>query len=170
MTITVATLLFAPAYWAMMIGVIALAADETDISGTAAAGLVAFGLAVIPFVFMVLAFSSGHPSAPGAVVRAMLVSVTVGSILSAIAIDVVTGIVGGVGAGAAVALRADPAHDWRHRAIGVAVAAAYAFFLARTASVAVVVGGPIFPITAVGLADHWSERRHARVAEPPAEA
>lgn len=162
MTITFASLVLAPAYWSMMFGLVAFASDDTDVADATAAGALAFGLAVIPFVFIVLAFLSAHPLAPGAVVRAMGLCLLIGILVSAIAADAVTGIVAGVGAGGIIALRADLAHDWKHRAVAVLIAATYAFFLARTAAPAVIVAGPALPLTAIGMADHWSERRLRR--------
>jgi hypothetical protein len=44
------------------------------------------------------------------------------------------------------------------------IAAAYAFFLARTVPPAVIVAGPVLPFTAIGMADHWSERQARRAA------
>jgi hypothetical protein len=135
--------------------------------GPSAPAAIAFGLALIPFVFIVLAFASEHPRAPGAVVRAMGLSLLVGLPVSAIAGDAVTGIVAGVGAGGIVALRADQAHEWRIRAAAVAVAAAYAFVLARAAGAVVLIALPIFPFTSLGLADHFSEWRLARAQAKP---
>lgn len=159
MVITVATLLLAPAFWAMLAGQLAFASDDSDVSEAAASAAIAFGLAVIPFVFMILAFGSAHPQAPGAVLRAMGLCLVVGIMVSAVAADAVTGVVAGVGAGGVVALRKDLPHDWRTRATAVALAAAYAFVLARTSSAMVVLSAPVFPLTAIGMADHWSERR-----------
>ena len=157
--ITVATLVFAPAYWGILIGLIAFASDDSGISDATAAGSIAFGLAVVPFVFLALAFLSGHPQAPGAVLRAMGLCLLVGIVVSAVAADAVTGIVAGVGAGGVVALRKDLQHDWKPRAVGVLIAAVYIFVLARTASALVLLPAPAFPLTAIGMADHWSERR-----------
>ena len=68
--ITLATLVLVPAYWAILLAFVAGASDDHGgIEQPAAA--VAFGFALLPFVFVVLAFLSEHPSAPGAVVRAM---------------------------------------------------------------------------------------------------
>lgn len=159
MIITIATVVLAPAYWALLMGQVAIAADDSGISTTTASAAIAFGLGVIPFVFMILAFASGHPRAPGAVVKAMGLCLLVGILASALAADAVTGVVAGVGAGGVVALRKDLPHDWRTRAAGVAVASAYTFVLLRTTSVLVLLPAPIFPLTAIGLADHWSERR-----------
>ena len=167
MAITIATVVLAPAYWAMLIGLIAFASDDSDLSDATASGALAFGLAVVPFVYIALAFLSGHPRAPGAVIRAMALFLLVGVIVSAVAADAVSGVIAGVGAGGVVALRADLAHAWKHRAAAVAFAAVYAFVLARTVPAAVLAAGPAFPLTAIGMADHWSERRHGRRSPPP---
>ena len=42
------------------------------------AAALAFGLALIPFVFIVLAFMSEHPRAPAAVFQAMVLALLVG--------------------------------------------------------------------------------------------
>lgn len=163
--ITFATLLLAPAVWSLLGGIVAVASDESG--GPAPGAAIALGLALLPFVFIVLAFSSEHPRAPGAVFKAMGLCLAVGIPVSALAADAVTGIVAGVGAGGIVALRADRAHDWRVRAGAVAVAASYSFVLARVAGPVVLVAAPIFPFTGIGLADHLSEWRRARAAARP---
>jgi hypothetical protein len=164
--ITLATLLLAPAIWSLLAGLIATAAEGGQDEQAAAAGI-ALGLALVPFVFIVLAFTSGHPRAPGAVVRAMGLCLLVGIPVSALAADAVTGIVAGIGAGGIVSLRADRPHDWRLRAGSVALGAAYTFVLARTAGAVVVVAAPIFPFTGLGLADHLAEWRAARATPSP---
>ena len=105
--ITLATLLLAPAFWSLLAGLVAVAADDGD-DGRAAGAAIAFGLALIPFVFIVLAFLSEHPTAPGAVAAGHGARACSSGIpVSALAGDAVTGIVAGVGAGGIVALRAD---------------------------------------------------------------
>lgn len=166
--ITFATLLLAPAIWSLLAGLVALASDVSG--GPEPAAAVAFGLALLPFVFIVLAFASEHPRAPGAVVKAMSLCLLVGIVVSALAADAVTGVVAGAGAGGIVSLRADLAHDWRMRAGAVAVAATYSFVLARVAGPVVLVAAPIFPFTGLGLADHlaewWLERGSATTNRP----
>ena len=160
--ITLATLLLAPAVWSLLGGLVAAASD--DGGGPAAGPAIAFGLALLPFVFVVLAFSSEHPRAPGAVAKAMGLCLVVGIPVSAIAGDAVTGIVAGVGAGGIAALRTDLPHDWRLRAGAVAIGASYSFVLARVAGPSVLIAAPIFPFTGLGLADHYAEWRDARAA------
>ncbi|MDQ3898487.1 MAG: hypothetical protein M3326_14795 [Actinomycetota bacterium] len=158
--ITLATLLLVPAYWSILAGLVAAASDAPNPLPNPAASL-ALGLVLIPFVFVVLAFASEHPRAPSAVWRALVMTVVVGTVVSALAADAVTGIVAGVGAGGVVSLRADADHNWRARALGVLVAVVYTFVLVRMASSLALLPAPIFPFTAVGIADHLSERRRA---------
>ena len=162
--IAVATVILVPGWWMMLAGLVAGASDEPGGADNPGASI-AIGLAVIPFVFVALAFLSEHPSWPSAVVRAMALCALVGIVVSAIAADAVTGIVAGVGAGGVVALRADDAHTWQARAVAVVVASAYTFVLARTAGPIVLLPAPIFPFTAIGVADHLSERRRARAVD-----
>ena len=63
------------------------------------AAFIAFGLALVPFAFLALAFVSGHPSAPMATVKAMCLFLLIGIPVSAIAADAVTGLVAAAGAG-----------------------------------------------------------------------
>jgi len=159
--ILLATLLLAPAFWSILIGVVAVAADE-GVETPPPGPFIAFGLALIPFVFVVLAFLSEHPRAPGAVVRAMVLSLLVGIPVSALAADAVTGLVAGAGAGGAAALRADVRHDWRARALAVLAVSAYVYVVVRSAPDVALLISPALPFASLGVADHLSERRAER--------
>jgi hypothetical protein len=166
--ILLATLLMVPGYWSLLAGVVAVASDQP---GAPAAGpLIAFGLAIIPFVFVVLAFTSGHPRAPGAIVKAMVLALVVGIPVSAVAQDAVTGFVAGMGAGGIAALRPDVYRGWKARALGVAVASAGIFLFVRVAGVPAILITPAVPFSALGVADHIAERRREERAAngPPA--
>jgi hypothetical protein len=168
LAITVATLAFVPAYWALLAGMVSAASSGS--SGSAARGpdpvaSIAFGLALVPFVFVVLSFASGNPRAPGAVVKAMLLAAAVGIGVSALAGDAVTGVVAGMGAGGAVALRFEPDHSRMARVLAVSAATAYAFLLMRVAGSAMLVAAPVLPFTSIGVADHIAERRRQRDRE-----
>lgn len=158
--ITLATLLLVPGYWILLAGLVAGGSKAKG--GPNAGAALALGLAVIPFVFIVLAVLSGRPRWPGAVAKAMGMAVLVGIPVSALAGDAITGIVAGVGAGGAIALRRDEAHDLRTRATAIAFAALYTFALVRSVSLLALLPAPMLPLTAIGIADHVSERRQAR--------
>jgi hypothetical protein len=159
-TITLATLLLVPAYWMLLAGLVANRSGAKG--GPDPAAAMALGLAVIPFVFLVLAVLSGQTRWPAAVAKAMGIAILVGLPASAIAGDAITGIVAGIGAGGCVALRRDDAHSLRTRVIAIAFAAFYTFVLVRSASLLALLPAPVLPLTAIGLADHVSERREAR--------
>jgi hypothetical protein len=163
--ILLATLLLAPGCWALVAGLVSIASDEA--TAPAAGPLIAFGLALIPFVFVALAFLSEHPRAPGAVVRAMGLTLLVGIPVSALAADAVTGLVAGIGAGGVVALRADVDHSWKARALAVLAASVYVYLLVRIAPEAALIVTPALPFTSVGVADHLSERRRERERSKP---
>lgn len=158
--ITIATLVLMPATWSLLIGLVAVSSDDGE--APAAGPLIAFGLCLIPFVFIALAFLSEHPRPSSGVVRAMVLCLLVGVPVSAVAADAVTGIVAGIGAGGVVALRADLDHSWRARALAVVTASAYAFVFVRLAGELLLLIAPVLPFTSLGVVDHLSERRAAR--------
>ena len=166
--ITIGTLVLLPAFWGMLIGLVSVASDDPGGGVANPAAFIAFGLALVPFAFLVLAFVSGHPSAPMATVKAMGLFLLVGIPVSAIAADAVTGLVAAAGAGGIAALRASEVGTWKTRALGVAFACVYTLVLARAAGAIILISVPAFPFTSIGLADHFAERRQAReLAEAP---
>jgi hypothetical protein len=157
-TITLATLLLVPAQWALLAGIVASATDAPEGAPDPTAAF-ALGFALVPFVMIVLAFGSGQRNAPLAVLKAMGMALLVAVLVSPLAGDAVTGIVAAVGAGGMLALRRDPPQTRKARVIGVVVAAAYTFALVHTVGAIALLPAPIFPLTALGLADVLMERR-----------
>lgn len=163
--IVITTLVLVPSFWALLAGLVAVADVDTEAAGRPQpAAAIAFGLALLPFVFVVGAFLSQHPRAPQAVVRAMGMCLLVGIPVSAVAGDAVTGIVAGVGAGGILAMRRDDPESWRMRALAVLMASAYTFVLVRAAGPVALLSAPVFPFTAIGLADWFAVRRAERDA------
>jgi hypothetical protein len=163
--IVITTIVLVPAFWSILAGLVA-AADDDSAGGPQPAAAIAFGLALLPFVFITGAFLSQHPRAPGAAARAMGLSLLIGVPVSALAGDAVTGLVAGVGAGGIVALRRDGVENWRARALAVAFAAAYIFVLVRAAGAIALLSAPVFPFTAIGVADNLAVRRATRGSGP----
>jgi hypothetical protein len=158
-----ATLVLVPSYWSVLAGLVSVASDSAD--APPAGPFIAFGLALIPFVFVALAFLSEHPRAPGAVVKAMGLALVVGIPVSAIAADAVTGLVAAVGAGGIAALRADRADAWKARAIAVLAVSIYVYLMIRLAGDATLLLAPTLPFTCLGVADHLAERRNEKAGE-----
>jgi hypothetical protein len=157
--ITLATVLLVPAFWSLLAGLVAWGSDQPKAAPDPGAAL-ALGLALIPFVFILLAFLSQHQRAAGAVLKAMGLTILVGVPVSVIAGDGVTGVVAGIGAGGIVALRSDIGHSWTLRAAAVLVAALYTFVLVRVGGSMALLPAPILPFTGLGIADHIAERRN----------
>ena len=158
--ITLATLLLVPGYLALLAGLVSVASDREDAPN--AGPYIAFGLALLPFVFIALAFLSEHPRAPGAVVKAMALAIVVGIPISALAQDAVTGLVAALAAGGTAALRPEPVSDWRTRWIAVLAATVGSFLLVRIAGDVALLLAPILPFTSIGVADHLAEGRSQR--------
>ncbi len=97
--ITIGTIVLLPAFWGTLIGLVSVASDDANSGVANPAAFIAFGLALVPFAFLALAFVSGHPSAPMATVKAMCLFLLIGIPVSAIAADAVTGLVAGCGRG-----------------------------------------------------------------------
>ena len=159
--ILLSTALLAPGFWAIVVGLVATASN--DANAPAAAPFIAFGVAVIPFVFVALAFLSENVRAANATLRAMGLSLVVGLPTLALAGDPVTGLVAGCAAGGAVALRREIAHSGRSRALAALCATVYAFVMVRIAPGPTILVAPVLPFTSVALADHLRERRLERI-------
>lgn len=160
--ILLATLALIPVHWAVLAGLVSLASD--DPKAPEPAPFIALGLALVPFVFLVLAFTSEHPRAAAAVVKAMALFLLVGIPVSGLAADAVTGLVAAVGAGGVVALRLDQGHNMKARALAVVAVTVYVFMLLRTVGDVALLLAPALPFTSIGVADHLSERRAERRA------
>src|SRR4051812_17140540 len=164
--ITLATLLLVPAYWSLLAGIVASASAHPE-NGPNPAAALAFGLAIVPFVFIVLAFMTEQPRASTAALKAMGLAVVVGVPVSALAGDAVTGIVAGLGAGGIAAIRCDASQgpSWKGRAIAVVMTVVYPFVLVRAAYALALLPAPIFPFTAIGIADQYAEAKHANASQ-----
>jgi hypothetical protein len=162
--ITLATLVWVPGYWFLLAGIVSAASTSKAKIQPVTGPFIAFGLCLVPFVFLALAFLSEHPRAPAAVVRAMGLALVVGIPVSALAADAVSGLVAGMGAGGVVALRQDLLHSWKSRALAVAAATLYTYAVLRTFPAMALLLAPILPFTVIGVADHLSERKAEQAA------
>jgi hypothetical protein len=140
----------------VLVGLVSLASDKENAPN--AGPFIAFGLCLVPFVFIALAFLSEHPRAPGAAVKAMGLALLVGIPVSALAADAVTGFVAGMAAGGIAALRPEPVSTLKARWIAVLAATVASFLLVRTAGEVALLLAPVFPFTSLGIADHLAER------------
>jgi hypothetical protein len=149
LALTAATMVYQFSYWAIVAG--ATADPETAQGLESASGLLAFGFAVVPFVFLVLAFASRHPRAPGAALKAMGVFLLVGLPLGLV--NVVVGTAVGVAAGGVLALRpVEGVSTRKRRWIAVVALALYLGALIFLPAFQLM-SGAVLPLAIHGLVD-----------------
>lgn len=142
---------------------LAALADGTE-EGTVRMASLAVGLSIVPFVFIILAFGTRHPRAPGAVLRALgvwvLVSVAAGWFSFALGLALAFGL------GGMLAVRSDELGAQRIRALWLGAAIVYVVILAALLSTAVgLFAAGTVPLLAIGLADHYTEMRARGAAQ-----
>jgi hypothetical protein len=149
LAIVAASVVMQFSYWPTTFA-LAAAHGEDPIPGD----LVLFGMAFVPAVFLVLAFASRNPRAPGSVLKAMGLFLLVGAPVALI--NPLIGLVAGFGAGGIVTLRRlELPRALRARVIGLAGGCLYLFVLlvvVQLGDFAIVTGAAI-PFAVLGIAD-----------------
>jgi hypothetical protein len=121
-----------------------------------------FALGFVPLVFVLLAFVSRNPRAPGGVLKAMGLFLLVTPVVALL--NPVVGVVAGFGAGGIVALqRPGLPRDQRTRLIALLVGCVYLYVLLRVVGAAefAIVTGAALPFAVLGIADELTVGRHA---------
>lgn len=129
-------------------------ADSDGESGTINMGLVAIGLAVAPFVFVLLGFVSANKAAPRRVMQSMVLLPLVG--LGVGLLSPAVGATAAFGVGAALCLNPpDAPYVYRWRMGAVALTVVYTTILLITVTPAGVFTGGLLPLMMVGFADEY---------------
>jgi hypothetical protein len=165
LAIMVATLIAVVSYWSIVFAFVVNDLEGTEIeldTSVSAGGPFALGLGVAPFAFLVLAFMSNNPSAPGATLRAMALSIPAAIAFGLFGIPV--GLVAGFGFGGVLALRLDSVHQLKLRWISVFGAVVYTFVVGLISPQAALFAGGFIPFAASGLADMISEYQAEQAA------
>ena len=123
--VAVATVIELVSFWAI---VVAVARGLSEEAAGPAAGPFALGFALVPFAFLVLAFGTNNPRAPGATLRAMAYWFLIGFPLILL-VEPAPGLAAGYGLGAIPAMRMDAGHSWKARLGWVAGLVVYVFVL-----------------------------------------
>ena len=159
--IAVGTTLMLVSYWAI---VFAFVASEFE-NGPPPGPALAFGLALVPFVFLSVATISRQPEFGGATVAAMLLAVAIALPVSAIARDAVTGLVAGFGAGGVVALRREVDQSWQARSWAVVGVTTFTLVVLRLIPVLGLIAAPLITLPSIGAADLIVDHRNEQAAE-----
>ncbi len=135
-------------------------AASPDPEGGSAGGF-AFGLALVPVVFGILAFGSRRDDAPMAVLRAMGIFLVVGLPLGLM--DVVVGLAVGFSAAAVTALRGPEGLDTKRlRWFAVGGLLVWVSLLLAVAPGFAIMSGAVLPLLVHGIVDQAAEdRAHA---------
>ena len=155
LAIALATVVMTISYWAILFARALGSAEGTSDSGAP----FAFGMMLVPFTFITLAFASRQRDAPWAVVKAMGLFAVFGLPLGLV--NVVLGLVLGFGLGGVVALRREEVHRWQLRVIAVLAAVLYTLVVLQLAPPMGIFTGSVVPFVAAGIADQVSEGRAA---------
>ena len=148
LAVVAASLVLQFSYWPLV------AAMTSSLAGEEASGAaVALGLSLAPITFVLLAFLSRHPRAPGAVLKAMVLLLLVG--MPVALLNTLVGIFAGFAAGGVVALRPLPeGRPYRARIIGAAVVAVYLLVLQIFgATEFALLSAAALPLAVSGIAD-----------------
>ena len=141
--------------WSLVIAVAAAASDSADAPDPAP--FAAFGLALVPLVFVTVAFGSRNRRAAGRSVGAMGLFLIVALPLGLL--DSTTGLVAAYGIGGAITLRAEQVHRLRGRLLAVALVAIYTLVVISVAPPLGIALAPLLPLPAAAVADIFMEYR-----------
>jgi hypothetical protein len=169
LAIVAASMVLQFSYWPTVFALASSHADE-PVPGE----LVLFGLTFVPLVFLVLAFASRNPRAPGSVLKAMGLFLLVGAPVALL--NPVVGLVAGFGAGGIVTLRRPELPDvLRTRVIALVIGCVYLLVLLTVLPFVDlgIVTGAALPFAVLGIADEVRAGRHESatrraLAEDPA--
>ncbi len=153
-------------YWAIVFAFVASEFEDGPPPGPA----LAFGLALMPFVFVALGAISRQPELGGATVAALLLAVAVALPVSALARDAVTGLVAGFGAGGVVALRREVHHSWQARSLAIVGVATFTLVALRLVPVLGVIAAPIITFPSIGAADLYVDSKSAQAGRESEES
>lgn len=140
-----------------------LTATATTASETpeAAGPLFALGFALVPLVYVAVAFLSGRSNAPMAVLKGMGVWMLVALPLGLL--HPVFGYCAGFGMGGVLTLKERDTDRWQTRSIAVFIAATYSLGMLFVYAPIGVLSGGLLSLASLGLADAYTEYRAKRV-------
>lgn len=161
--IAFATVFMAISFGSFVIALVAAGSDDPEATGPA----FALGFILVPAVFGVLAFVSGHDRAPIGTLQGMGLWLLLALALGLI--NPVTGLAAGFGGGGVVALRREEYQSLRPRIAGTISTTLYVTLTLVIFVPAGLFAGAVLPLTALGLSDWYAERRFGpRPVQPEA--
>jgi len=155
LAISLGTLVVMVSYSSLLAAIVS-SRDASDATGP----VFALGFALVPLVFVTVAFVSGRQKAPMAVLKGMGLWLIVALPFSLL--NPVFGLSAGYGIGGVVTLKEGDTDRWQARTIAVVTVAAYSFgivILIPSLTALGVLSGGLLALPALGLADYYTRDR-----------
>jgi hypothetical protein len=153
LAIGLGTMVIVVSYSSILIAIVAARSDTPE----AASPAFALGLALVPIVFVTVAFISGRRAAPIAVLKALglwlLVALPLGIF------NPVFGLCAAFGIGGVVTLKENETASWIIRTVAVILVAAYSLLMVFIIPALGLLSGGLLPLAALGIADYYTRNR-----------
>jgi len=147
------TIVLMISYSSLLVAIVAAQSDTPTASGPA----FAVGFALVPVVFVTVAFTSGRARAPVAVLKAMGLWLVVALPLSLF--NPIFGLSVGYGLGGVLTLRELETDRWQNRTVAVFLTGAYALLMLWVIPALGLLSGGLLPLPALGLMDYYTAHR-----------
>ena len=160
LAIGTSTIVLMVRYGSLLVAIVSTRSETPE----AAAPAFAVGFALVPFVFLTLAFVSGRQGAPVAVLKAMglwlLIALPLGLF------NPVFGLCVGFGIGGAITLKKRETDRRSARVIAVLLVAVYTVAMLFILPGLGLLSGGLLPLPSLGLADYYTEHRSRGGTQP----
>jgi hypothetical protein len=153
LAIGLSTIVLMVSYSSLLVAIVATRSDTPEASGPT----FALGFALVPVVFVAVAFLSGRRNAPTSVLKAMGVWLLVALPLGLF--NPVFGLCVGYGMGGVLTLKENDTDRWQTRTIAVLLVATYSLAMLWVIPAVGLLSGGISPLASLGLADYYTRNR-----------
>lgn len=153
LAIGLSTIVLMVSYSSLLVAIVATQSDTPEAAGPT----FALGFALVPVVFVAVAFLSGRKNAPTSVLKAMGAWLVVALPLGLF--NPVFGLCVGFGLGGVLTLKENDTDRWQARAIAVLLVATYSLAMLWVIPAIGLLSGGISPLASLGLADYYTRNR-----------
>lgn len=152
------TIVMAISYGSLLLAIVASRSETPEAAGPA----FAVGFALVPAVFVTVAFMSGRRNAPTAVLKAMGLWLLIA--LPLVLFNPVFGLSVAFGIGGVLTLKAPDTDSWKSRSVAVLLVAVYSLMMLFVIPALGLMSGGLLPLACLGLMDQYVDYRARTVA------
>jgi len=153
LAIGISTVVVLISYSSLLVAIVSTRSDTPEAAGP----VFALGFALVPVVYVSVAFLSGRKNAPTSALRGMGIWLLVALPLGLF--NPVFGLCAGFGIGGVLTLKERDTDRWQARTIAVALAATYSLSMLFVIPAIGLIGGGLLPLTSLGFADYYTQNR-----------